>query len=355
MKAICVGNDEYNSLYVGDVPTPEPQPTQVLIRTRATAVNRADLLQRRGFYPPPPGESEVLGLEAAGEVTEVGAAVSGWRAGDRVCCLLGGGGYAEYTRCDARMLLPIPQHMTYEEAAAIPEVFYTAFVNLFLEAGLRAGERVLIHAGASGVGTAAIQLARAEGAAVWVTVGSSEKARRCLALGAHHAIEYKSEEFADRVGRDTQGVGVDVILDCVGGAYFEGNLASLAARGRLVIIGAMGGTSAQINLRPLMTRRLRVVGSVLRSRTLEEKIAITDQFRRRVWPLFEEKKLRPVIDSVFSLYEAEAAHQRMTENRNFGKITLTVPARSAECGVRSWGLSLKTLKPNHGPEASTPV
>lgn len=324
MKAVLIRNDESRTLYIDEVPTPNPQPQQVLMRTRATAVNRADLLQRRGFYPPPPGESDILGLEAAGEVAALGSAVQGWRVGDRVCSLLGGGGYAEYTVSDARMLLPIPDHLTFEEAAAIPEVFYTAFVNLFLEAGLQKGERVLIHAGASGVGTAAIQLARAEGATVWVTVGSPEKVERCRTLGAHYAINYKAEDFSDRINRETNGAGVDIILDCVGASYFEKNLATLARQGRLVIIGAMGGTHAELDLRSLMTKRLRVVGSVLRSRSVDEKAAITRAFHTRIWPLVERNAIHPVIDSVYAWEDVEAAHARMAENKNFGKIVLTI-------------------------------
>lgn len=325
MKAVLIREDEACSLYVGEAPTPSPSPSQVLIRARATAVNRADLLQRRGFYPPPSGESDIIGLEVSGEIAEVGSAVQGWRAGDRVCSLLAGGGYAEYAVSDANMLLPVPEHMTFEEAAAIPEVFYTAFVNLFLEAGLEKGQRVLIHAGASGVGTAAIQLARVEGAVVWVTVGSAEKAKRCRALGAQHAINYKTEDFAGRLAAETGGRGMDVILDCVGASYLEKNLESLAYRGRLVIIGAMGGVNADLSLRLLMSRRLRVIGSVLRSRPLSEKIVITQEIRARVWPLFEQKAIHPVIDSVYPLEAIEAAHQRMAENKNFGKIVLTVP------------------------------
>src|SRR5262249_5567630 len=259
----------------------------------------------------------------AGEVAEVGRDVQGWKAGDRVCCLLGGGGYGEYVAADARMLLPIPEHLTFEEAAAIPEVFYTAFVNLFLEAGLQKDQRVLIHAGASGVGTAAIQLARAEGAEVLVTVGSPEKAERCRVLGAHQAINYKTEDFADRIQAGMGGAGVDVILDCVGAAYLEKNLKSLAYRGRLVIIGAMGGTHAELDLRSLMSKRLRVIGSVLRSRPLAEKIAITQEIRARVWPLFERKIIHPVVDSVYPIASVEAAHERMAENKNVGKIVLT--------------------------------
>jgi putative PIG3 family NAD(P)H quinone oxidoreductase len=324
MKAILVKADGSGDLVWGDAHAPACGPEQVLVDVHATAVNRADLLQRRGFYPPPPGESDVLGLEAAGIVAAVGGKVTRVRVGDRVCCLLAGGGYAEQIAVHEAMALPISSGLDFAQAAAIPEAFYTAFVNVVQEAELAAGERVLIHAGASGVGTAAIQIVKAFGATAFITAGSDEKIERCVALGAAAGINYKRESFADRIAALTEGQGVDVILDCVGGSYLEGNLGSLRPRGRLVIIGLMGGTKADINLGPLVARRLRVIGSVLRSRSLAEKIAITDAFRSRVLPLFADGTLKPIVDETYPITEAAAAHDYVAANRNFGKVVLRV-------------------------------
>lgn len=325
MRAIVV-QDGSGELRWAEVATPAPGPETVLVEVRATAVNRADLLQRRGLYPPPKGESDILGLEVAGVIAAVGASVTRWRAGDRVCCLLGGGGYAELVTVHQELVLPIPERLSFEEAAAVPEVFYTAFLNLVLEGGLQKGERVLVHAGGSGVGTAAIQLARHLGAAVFVTAGSADKLERCRALGAQAAIDYKREDFGARVAELTGGEGVDVILDCVGGAYLERNLRALRTRGRLVVIGLMGGTTAEINLAPLVAKRLRVIGSVLRSRPLAEKIAITEAFRAHVLPLLASGELKPIVDGVYPIAEAAAAHEHVAANRNFGKVVLRVRA-----------------------------
>lgn len=324
MKAILTSTDGAGDLTWGDAPSPVGGPRDVVVDVYATAVNRADLLQRRGFYPPPPGESDVLGLEAAGVVAAVGAEVKRVRVGDRVCCLLGGGGYAQQIVIDEAMALPIPSGLDFEQAAAIPEAFYTAFVNLVLEAGLAEGERVLIHAGASGVGTAAIQLVIARGATAIVTAGSDDKLARCQALGAGAGINYKRENFAERVAALTDGKGVDVILDCVGGSYLEANVGALRSQGRLVIIGLMGGTKAELNLGLLVSRRLRVIGSVLRSRSLAEKLAITDAFRDQVLPLFASGALKPIVDCVLPITEAAAAHDHVAANRNFGKVVLRV-------------------------------
>jgi len=326
MKAVLIKADGSGDLTWGDAPSPTLGARDALVDVHATAVNRADLLQRRGFYPPPPGESDVLGLEAAGVVAAVGSAVTRVRVGDRVCCLLAGGGYAEQVAAHEAMLLPIPADLDFAQAAAIPEAFYTAFVNLVLEAGMAEGERVLIHAGASGVGTAAIQLARARGAIAIVTAGSDDKIARCVALGATAGINYRRESFAERVGALTDGAGVDLILDCIGGSYLEGNLAALRHKGRLVIIGLMGGTKADINLAPLVARRLRVIGSVLRTRSLAEKIAISDAFRAEVLPLFANGTLKAVVDSTYPIAEAAAAHEYVAANRNFGKVVLQVRA-----------------------------
>lgn len=324
MKATLIAGDGSGNLSWGDAPAPTAGPHDVVVDVHATAVNRADLLQRRGFYPPPPGESEILGLEAAGVVASIGAKVTRVKVGDRVCCLLAGGGYAEQVVVNEVMALPIPDGLDFVQAAAIPEAFYTAFVNVVQEASLAAGERVLIHAGASGVGTAAIQLVKARGAVAYVTAGSDEKLARCKALGADAGINYKTESFADRIADLTAKKGVDIILDCVGGSYLESNVASLRSQGRLVIIGLMGGTKADLNLGLLVSRRLRVIGSVLRPRSLAEKTAITDAFRAEVLPLFASGKLKPIVDAVYPIADAAAAHDYVAANRNFGKVVLTI-------------------------------
>jgi len=323
MRAIRVEGPE-QALVLGDAPRPEPAAGQVLIEVHATAVNRADLLQRRGFYPPPPGESDILGLEAAGTVAALGPGASGVRVGDRVMCLLGGGGYAQYVVVDHRMALPIPGNLPFEQAAGVPEVFYTAYMTLVAEAGLARGETLLIHAGGSGVGTAAIQLANALGARALVTAGSADKLERCRALGAAGGINYKDEDFAERGRELSDGHGVDVILDCVGGSYLERNVGLLAPRGRPVIIGLMGGAKAEINLALLVGKRLRVIGTVLRTRSLDEKLALTAGVYETVLPLLEKGAVRPIIDSEFALADAAAAHDRVASNANFGKVILRV-------------------------------
>ncbi len=324
MKATLIKTDGSGDLLWADASVPTVGPHDVLVDVHATAVNRADLLQRRGFYPPPPGESEILGLEAAGVVASVGAQVTCATVGDRVCCLLAGGGYAEQVVVNEAMALPIPAGLDFVRAAAIPEAFYTAFVNIVQEGALAAGERVLIHAGASGVGTAAIQLVKARGAVAYVTAGSDDKLARCAALGADAGINYKTERFAERIAALTAGEGVDVILDCVGGSYLEGNVASLKSRGRLVIIGLMGGTKADVNLGLLVSRRLRVIGSVLRTRALTEKVAITDAFRAEVLPLFANGTCKPIVDATYPITAAAAAHDYVAANKNFGKVVLKI-------------------------------
>ena len=259
----------------------------------ATAVNRADLLQRRGFYPPPPGESEILGLEAAGVVASVGARRHARvKVGDRVCCLLAGGGYAEQVVVNEAMALPIPAGLDFVQAAAIPEAFYTAFVNIVQEASLAERRARADPRRRERVGTAAIQLVKAFGAVAYVTAGSDDKLARCRELGADAGINYKTESFPERIAALTDGEGVDVILDCIGGSYLEGNVASLRSRGRLVIIGLMGGTKADVNLGLLVSRRLRVIGSVLRTRSLAEKVAITDAFRARGAAALRERHMQ---------------------------------------------------------------
>jgi len=311
-------------LQLSTVPDPTPTPEQVLVRVRATALNRADTLQRKGAYPPPPGESEILGLELAGEVEAVGSAVTGLKPGDRVFGLVGGGGYAEKAVIDARMAMPIPQHWSFAEAAAVPEVFFTAQETIFTLGRLRAGETILIHAGASGVGTAGIQMAREIGARVLVTAGSAEKIQRCLDLGAHAGCNYKERDFAAWIQEVTNKQGVDVIEDFIGAAYWERNLQSLRTCGRLVLVGTMGGVTVETSLLLIMSKRLQIFGSVLRARPLAEKIEVTKRFQQNWLPLLASGRVKPIVDKVFPLAQAREAHRYMEENKNFGKIVLTV-------------------------------
>ena len=312
-------------LRLGEAPRPRPGAGQALIRVAATSVNRADLQQRAGNYPPPPGESAILGLEVAGVIEELGADVTGWRAGERVMTLVGGGGYAEYALAPASTLMRVPDGMDLVHAAAISEVWITAYLNVFREAGLRAGETLLVHGGASGVGTAAIQLAKALGPArVIVTVGSEDKAAACLALGADHAIIYKTEDFAPRVLELTEKRGADVILDHIGAAYLEPNLACLALYGRLVIIGLLGGPKAALNIGRLMVKRQRIIGSVLRARPVAEKAKVAAAFREQVLGRFATGELKPVIHAVLPLAAADRAHELMAANANTGKLILEV-------------------------------
>ncbi len=306
------------------VPDPTPAAEQIVVRVRATALNRADVMQRMGQYPPPPGESDILGLELAGEVEAVGAAVKDIAPGDRVFGLVGSGGYAEKAVIDARMAMPIPSGWSFAQAAAVPEVFFTAQETLFTLGGLQEGETVLIHAAASGVGTAGIQMARETGARIFVTAGSAEKIQRCIELGATTGCNYKEQDFAEWVKEVTNGQGVDVIEDFIGAAYWERNLRSLKTGGRLVLVGLMGGVKIEANLGLLMTKRLQIFGSVLRSRPLADKIAITRSFRTKWLPLLAAGRIKPVVDRVFPLAQVANAHRYMEENRNFGKIILSL-------------------------------
>jgi putative PIG3 family NAD(P)H quinone oxidoreductase len=327
MRAILVREPGDESvLTLGDAPAPVLGPADLRIRVRATALNRADLMQRQGFYPPPPGASPILGMECAGEVIEVGPEAHGFRVGQRAMALLAGGGYAEEVCVDHGSALPVPDGMSDEEAGAFPEVFLTAFSNLFLPGlgALAAGESALVHGGGGGVGTAAILLLREARHRCIVTVGSAEKARRCLALGASEAIDYRTEDFADRVGALTDGRGVNVILDHIGGRYLAQNLSVLAIGGRLVEIGLMGGAQAEINLALLLSRRLAVIGSTLRGRSVAEKAAIVHAFRDRFGEALAAGRLRPVIHTVMPLAEAAEAHRLMKASDHFGKIVLRV-------------------------------
>lgn len=324
MKAIGVHGDRTNPVLVWeDGEDVEYGPGEVLVRVRATAVNRADLSQARGHYPPPAGAGEVLGLEMAGVILSVGADVAGWEPGDRVCALLPGGGYAERAAVPAGMLLRLPDDWSFIQGAAVPEVWYTAYINLFEEGQLKAGETALIHAGASGVGTAAIQLALDAGAQAVATAGSAAKVAFCRELGAV-AVNYKEQNFLAEVKTTTGGQGVDVILDPVGGAYLTGNISALRRFGRLVNIGLLGGTKGELDMGQVLGKRLRIVGSTLRSRPVEEKIAITRRFEVEVWPKLLDGRLRPVIDAVFPIEQAQAAHEYVRQNRNIGKVILSV-------------------------------
>jgi putative PIG3 family NAD(P)H quinone oxidoreductase len=311
-------------LYLGDAEAPTVGSGELRIRVAATAVNRADLLQRQGHYPPPPGASPILGLECAGVVAELGAGVMGFAPGDRVMALLPGGGYAEEAVVHAGSVMRVPESLSLEEAAALPEVFLTAYLNLFELGGLAREGSALVHGGGSGVGTAAIQLAKASGARVFVTAGSPEKCARCLALGADLAIDYRRETFAERVRKATGGRGVDVVLDSIGAPYLAGNLGSLSTGGRLVMIGLMGGAQAEIPLGLLLARRLSLIGSTLRARPVAEKAAIVAGFVRRFGADLEAGRIRPVVDRVLPLAEAAAAHRAMKASEHFGKIVLRV-------------------------------
>lgn len=299
-------------------------PDEVLVQVCATAVNRADLQQARGNYPPPPGASEILGLEAAGTVAEVGKAVRDFSPGDRVFALLSGGGYAEQVIVPADMLMRIPTAWSFETAAAVPEAWMTAYVNLFWEAQIAPGDWVLIHAGASGVGSAAIQLARNHGCRVAATAGTDEKLAVCRSLGAELAINYRTDSFADRIAAATGGSGVSAILDCVGGSYLPGNLQTLATHGRLVLIGLMGGNRAELDLQTLLTKEARIIGSRLRPKSAGEKSHLTEEFEQRIIPKLAAGELNPVITATFPIAEAGKAHEMMRANQNTGKIVLTV-------------------------------
>jgi putative PIG3 family NAD(P)H quinone oxidoreductase len=325
MKAIVVKGDKQNPVLVWEAaPDVEYGPDEVLVNVQATAVNRADLLQARGGYNPPAGASEILGLEVAGIIAAVGKDVKDWQVGDRVCALLPGGGYAEQTAVPAGMLLRLPKAWTFAQGAAVPEVWYTAYVNLFLEGELSAGETVLIHAGASGVGTAAIQLANAAEATVFITAGSDEKLLACRKLGAELAINYKQEDFLEKVLAATQDQGVDLILDPVGGGYLDRNVKALKRFGRLVNIGQLGGSHGEMNMGLLLGKRLRIIGSTLRSRSPAEKIKITEQFQSGYWPLLRSGELKPIIDTEFPIEQAQKAHDYVAQNKNTGKVILIV-------------------------------
>ena len=305
-------------------PDPVAGPGEVLIRVAAAGINRPDVLQRRGAYPPPRGASDIPGLEVSGAIVAVGEGVDGWRVGDSVCALVSGGGYASMCVAPAPQCLRVPAAIDLVAASGIPETFFTVWTNVFDRGHLQAGETALFHGGSSGIGTTAIQLAHARGASVIVTVGSDEKARACEALGARRAINYRSEDFVQAARELTGGRGVDLILDIMGGSYLSRNLAALAVDGRLVQIGLMGGETASIDLRSVIGRRLTITGSTLRPRSIDEKGQIAAALAREVWPLLEAGVVKPILYKSFPLTEAAAAHRLMESSEHIGKIVLTV-------------------------------
>jgi putative PIG3 family NAD(P)H quinone oxidoreductase len=312
-------------LRLGRRPLPQPGPGEVLIRVAAAGVNRADVLQRQGKYPPPPGASDLPGLEVAGTIVALGSGVGEWQVGDDVCALVTGGGYAEYCLAPGPQCLPVPRGFNLVQAAALPEAFFTVWTSVFERGRLAAGETLLVHGGSSGIGTAAISLARAFGARVLVTAGSAEKCGACERLGAERAINYKAEDFVAVVGERTGGRGVDVILDMVAGDYVPRNIQALAPEGRLVVIAHVGGTRAEVDLLAVVQRRLTLTGGSLRSRTVEQKGAIARALEEHVWPLLESGRVAPVIHATFPLAEAAAAHRLMESSVHVGKIMLVVP------------------------------
>lgn len=305
-------------------PLPQPTAGDILIKVAYAGVNRPDCLQRQGAYPPPPGASDVPGLEVAGTVVKLGQGVEIWQVGDPVCALLTGGGYAEYCTVPALQCLPIPMGFTLQQAAALPETFFTVWSNLFDRAQLKPGETLLVHGGTSGIGTTAIQLAKALGARVFATVGSADKTQPCLDLGAERVINYREEDFVSVIKEITHNQGVNVILDMVAGDYVQRNLSALAVDGRLVFIAFLRGAKMELNLAPVMMKRLTITGSTLRARPIADKAPIADSLRKTVWPLLANGTIKPIIYQTFALADAHEAHRLMESNRHIGKILLRV-------------------------------
>lgn len=305
-------------------PVPEPGPDEVLIRMQAAGVNRPDALQRAGAYAPPPNASDLPGLEGAGTIAAIGAGVTRWAVGDAVCALLPGGGYAEYATTHQDHALPIPKGMDMVNAAALCETYFTVWSNVFMRGGLKGGESFLVHGGSSGIGTTAIQLAHAFGARVFTTAGSAAKCEKCRSLGAEIAINYREEDYVKSVKAATEGRGVDLVLDMVGGEYISRNIKALANDGRLVMIAFLGGPVAEVNFAQIMVKRLKVTGSTLRPQSDQAKAAIADELRNQVWPLLEAGTIGPVMDSTFDLADASEAHKRLEGSDHIGKIVLKV-------------------------------
>jgi putative PIG3 family NAD(P)H quinone oxidoreductase len=325
MRAVvCDGPGDETVLRIAEVASPELGSGDLRIGVAAAAVNRADLLQRQGLYPPPPGASPILGLECSGEVIEVGGGVAGWKPGDRAMALLSGGGYAEEVVVPAGCVLRVPERLGWEEASAVPEVFLTVFLNVFQLAGFANGQAALVHGGGSGIGTAAIQLVKAAGGTIIVTAGSDEKCRRCRELGADVAVNYRSGDFVEEASRATGGRGVEVVLDSIGAPYLERNLTALGTGGCLILIGLMGGARAEVNLAFLLLRRLRVIGSTLRARPAQDKAELVAAFSRRFGEALADGRVRAVVDRVLPLERVAEAHRLMKASHHFGKIVLRV-------------------------------
>lgn len=308
-------------LELGDSPIPTPKSGEVLIRVHAAGINRPDILQRQGLYPAPADASPILGLEVAGEITALGENVTDWKIGDKVCALVNGGGYAEYAVAPVAQCLPIPDSFSFIQAAALPETFFTVWHNLFQRAQLKVGETLLIHGGTSGIGTTAIQLAVAFGVKVFATAGSAEKCQAIESLGAV-AINYRQQDFVTEIKTQTQGLGVNVILDMVGGNYIQRNFSTAAKDGRIVNIAFLNGSKTELDLMPLMLKRLTLTGSTLRAQSPEIKAVIAQELKQQVWPLLNQQKIKPIIDSVFPFSEVAKAHERMESSQHIGKIIL---------------------------------
>jgi len=325
MKAIVItqpGGPEV--LQLVDRPKPAIGPDEVLIKVMAAGINRPDVFQRKGNYPPPAGAPpDIPGLEIAGVVAEVGAAVTHWKTGDKVCALVAGGGYAEYCKAPESQCLPVPSNLNFSEAASLPETFFTVWSNVFDRGGLQPGESLLVHGGSSGIGVTAIQMAKALGSAVYITAGSDDKCSFCEQLGTDKAINYKTADFKQEIKALTNGKGVNVILDMIGGDYMPGNIDSLAVEGRLVFINAMNGREVQLDLSKVMAKRLIITGSMLRSREVAFKAAIAKNLEQTIWPLIESGAIKPVIYKIFKAEEATAAHQLMESSAHTGKIVLS--------------------------------
>lgn len=305
-------------------PVPQPGDEEVLVKVSAAGVNRPDVMQRKGLYPPPPGASDIPGLEIAGTIVRLGRTVKNLSVGDEVCVLVSGGGYAEYCPAPAPLCMPIPRGLSPVQAAALPEAFFTVWTNVFERGGLSQGERFLVHGGSSGIGTTAIQLATAFGATVFTTAGSDEKCEFCRGLGARVAINYSEQDFVEVVQSETENQGVHLILDIIGGDYLNRNLSCLAPNGRLVQIALQKGPKTVINLLPIMLKRLTLTGSTLRPRSIAEKARLAESLLKKVWPLLEAGSVRPVIHTTFPLSEAAKAHELMESSAHIGKIVLTV-------------------------------
>ncbi len=323
MQAIQVENPGASyALTLAEMPTPAPKAGEVLIKVAAAGLNHADISQAKGMYPPPPGASTVLGMEVSGTVEALGEGVSNCEIGDEVCALIPGGGYAQYAVASSLCVLPVPDGVSLVDAAALPEVHFTVWTNIMDAARLKSGESVLIHGGSSGIGTAAIQMLSARGHKVFTTAGSAEKCAACETLGAAKAINYREQDFVEVVKAGTGGRGVDVILDMVGGDYIQRNMSAAAIWGRIVNISYQSGMQASVNFAPMLMKRLSLLATTLRARTNEEKGAIRDALLREVWPLIEAGKIKPVVDSVLPLADAQAAHARMASSAHIGKILL---------------------------------